>query len=557
MHGALRGTAPACACYTDWAVSTVLVARFQGRSEIAPIVRAAIDVDIVYVALPESPPGGRHTLQLFVGDELVASVSAELVGSGRSGEYPLRVRLLDPAHARELEPLARRSNPPASADGVPSVGPRPSRKSIREEVSGDDEATLASRGSRPGVVEDRTLTSAALTRSRPVELHSEEPQPMAVLDGEVVATTVFDPDSVLRARTLHTGSEDLTIPRTPGSPHPPPPPKRASRRGNDFYTDDDESQTLPGQSTRSPVPGVDPHVSWNVRIAPTTKDPLCGRTIGGGKYVLDSVIGTGAIGIVFKASHRDLGRTIAIKVLNPRYRDDADLLQVFRTEARAASQLEHPNVARVYDYGQEPDGLVYIVMEYLSGYTLGSVLDARRKLTLPRAVDVMVQVCAALTAAHDHNIVHRDVKPDNVVLVPAHDDEGRPVEIVKVCDFGIAALGTARTEEGTAVGTPEYMAPEQTTGLPVMPSADVYACGVVLYEMLVGEVPFTADQAYRIMMKHRNETPRPPSSLDPTISMALEGVILRCMEKSPERRYQSARELRLELRKISPTQSKL
>jgi tRNA A-37 threonylcarbamoyl transferase component Bud32 len=520
-------------------VSVVLAVRFEGRSEIASIVRAAIDVDIVYVALAEPPPSGRNTLQLFVGDELLASLSAELVGSGRAGAYPLRMRLLDPAHATALEPLAGRlSLPPSDARGAgstPPVGPRPSRKSVREPELEAEDKTLNSRAPLP-----------------PRAITAEDPEPMVVVEGEVVATTVFDPDSVLRARSLQTGSEDLTIPRTPGSPHPPPPPKRASRRGADFFTDD-ESQTIPGPSTRSPGATA---VSWNVRTAPTTQDPLCGRTIGGGKYVLDSVIGTGAIGIVFKASHRDLGRTVAIKVLNPRYRDDADLLEVFRAEARAASQLEHPNVARVYDYGQEPDGLVYIVMEYLSGYTLGSVLDARRKLTTARAIDIMVQVCAALTAAHDHDIVHRDVKPDNIVLVPAQDDEGHPMEIVKVCDFGMAALGTTKTEEGSAVGTPEYMAPEQTTGLAVKPSADVYACGVVLYEMLVGEVPFTADQPFRIMMKHRNETPRSPSAVDPGISTALDAVVLRCMEKSPKHRYQSARELRVELRRISPADSK-
>ena len=510
-------------------MSSVLVARFESGQEIGPIARAALDVDIVYVALVESPPSGRHTLQLYVGDDLVASLSAEPVGSGRAGEYPLRMGLLDPSHAAALERLAtRRSLPPAGTAGrpggstAPAAGPRPSRKSIRE--------------ASPGF-EEKTLTSRAPESSRPSsELVAAEAAPLAPSDSEVVATTVFDPDSVLRSKPVSTGSsEDITLPRRAG-----------------FFTDE-ETQTLPGQSTREPGASA---ISWNIRISPTTKDPLCGRTIGDGKYVLDSVIGTGAIGIVFKASHRDLGRTVAIKVLNPRARDDADLLEVFRAEARAASQLEHPNVARVYDYGQEPDGLVYIVMEYLSGYTLGSVLDARRKLTTGRAIDVMVQVCAALTAAHDHNIVHRDVKPDNIVLVPAHDDEGRPVEIVKVCDFGIAALGTVQAEGSTALGTPEYMAPEQTTGLAVKASADVYACGVVLYEMLVGEVPFTADQAYRIMMKHRSEAPRPPSSLDPGISMPLERVILRCMEKVPERRYQSARELRVELRKIWPSESR-
>jgi tRNA A-37 threonylcarbamoyl transferase component Bud32 len=471
-------------------VSSVLVARFVGRSGVAPIVRAALDVDIVYVALAEPPPAGRNTLQLFVGDTLVGALSAELVGSGRDGEYPLRLRLLDPAHAVELGRL------------------------IEQRTSssfGDEDQTLASRA--PHIDDERTLTSARL--------------PAPVPEPRVQAPAA------------------VAIPRSRDEPRQPRP-----RSMRESYFTDDESETLPGSSR---IPGVSAasDASWNVRIAPTTKDPLCGRTIGGGKYILDSVIGTGAIGIVFKASHKDLGRTVAIKVLNPRYRDDLDLLAVFRTEARAASQLEHPNVARVYDYGQEPDGLVYIVMEYLSGYTLGSVLAARRKLTPARALDVMIQVCAGLSAAHDRDIVHRDIKPDNIVLVPAQDDEGRPVEIVKVCDFGIAALGTTRTDEGNAAGTPEYMAPEQTTGSSVTPSADVYACGCSLYEMLTGQVPFTADQAYRILMKHRNEAPCPPSEIEAGIAPALEAVVLRCMEKAPARRYQSARELRVELRKIA------
>jgi eukaryotic-like serine/threonine-protein kinase len=201
---------------------------------------------------------------------------------------------------------------------------------------------------------------------------------------------------------------------------------------------------------------------------------------------------------------------------------------------------------------------VYIVMEYLSGYTLGSVLDARRKLTEARAVDVMMQVCAGLWAAHERDIIHRDVKPDNIVLVPSQDDEGEPVEIVKVCDFGIAALATTRLDEGTeavAAGTPEYMAPEQSTGSAISPSSDVYGCGVVLYELLAGQVPFTDDQPYRILMKHRNDAPRPPSSFVPGIDPAVEAIVLRCLEKVPANRYRSARELRVELRKIVDAKS--
>jgi tRNA A-37 threonylcarbamoyl transferase component Bud32 len=502
-------------------VSSVLVVRFERRSEAAPLVRAALDRAIAYVLLPQSAPAGRTTLQIYLGDKLVAAVAAELVGPGRDGAYPLRLGLLDPAHAEELLALAADPDP---AGGGTEAGPRPTRSSppsASPRPFVDEETTLASRPTDTGL-------AAAIDGAREGRSVVPPRTPPPPSSSSHAAPRAHDPARARRARSS-----------PPSAPRP---------EGAAFFTDD-ESQTLPGSSR---APGVaSAEVSWNVRLAPTTRDPLCGRSVGGGKYVLDSVIGTGAIGIVFKASHRDLGRTVAIKVLNPRYRDDVDLLGVFRTEARAASQLEHPNVARVYDYGQEPDGLVYIVMEYLSGYTLGRVLDARRKLTVARSVDVMVQVCAALSAAHERGIVHRDVKPDNIVLVPAQDDEGLPVEIVKVCDFGIAALGTTSAEEGAAAGTPEYMAPEQSTGSKVAPSADVYACGVLLYEMLTGEVPFTADQPFRVLMKHRSEAPRSLSSLEPGIEGALEAVVLCCLEKLPARRYQSARELRLALRRLS------
>jgi eukaryotic-like serine/threonine-protein kinase len=362
---------------------------------------------------------------------------------------------------------------------------------------------------------------------------------MVGLETPISPTTIFDPDSLLRAKRRPANEEEdntLTIPRAPSAD---PPVRRP-----DLPVDEDAG-TLPIGGA-----GRDELVSWNIRLDPTTKDPLCGRTISSGKYTLDSLIGSGAIGMVFKASHRDLGRTVAIKVLNPRYRDDAELLRVFRTEARAASQLEHANVARIYDYGQEPDGLVYIVMEYLSGYTLGNALGTRKRLTLQRALDIMMQACAGLSAAHDRGIVHRDVKPDNIVLVPAQDDEGRPVETVKVCDFGIAALGTAKAPADHAAGTPEYMAPEQGLGEPATPAADVYACGIVLYEMLTGEVPFTGTQPYKILLKHQKETPAPPSSVEPTIPPEIDAVVLRALEKKPALRFQSARELRSELRRV-------
>jgi serine/threonine-protein kinase len=419
--------------------------------------------------------------------------------------------------------------PPSSPIVDPDVQPRRSSTRPLATQAVSDDSTLASRGAPV-----KLPTPVPPPPVRP-------PAPSAISEEEQVATTLFDPDALLRApKASETLSEDsMTLPRTSAAPP-------ARRRPDPNMPVTEDSGTLPRDQAGLPVGAV----SWNVRIAPTTKDPLCGRVIANGKYVLESVIGTGAIGIVFKASHRDLGRTVAIKVLNPRYRDDADLMQTFRSEARAASLLEHANVARVYDYGQEDDGLVYIVMEYLSGYTLGSVLAARKRLTDARALDVLTQVCAGLSPAHERGLVHRDIKPDNIVLVPAQDDEGQPVEIVKVCDFGIAVLGRSQTPEGFTAGSPEYMAPEQTTGSAVTAAADVYACGVVLYEMLVGRVPFTDAQPYRIYMKHQNEPPKPPSLAVP-ISPRLEALILRALEKQPSRRFQNARELRAELRRAA------
>jgi len=222
-----------------------------------------------------------------------------------------------------------------------------------------------------------------------------------------------------------------------------------------------------------------------------------------------------------------------------------------RAEARAASLLDHPNVTAVQDFGEEPDGLVYIVMEYLAGVNLQVVLDGARRLAPERAIAIMLQVCSALTAAHERGIVHRDVKPDNIMLVPSRDDEGNAFEMVKVCDFGIAALDNVpdpNAREWTA-GTPEYMAPEQAHGR-AEPRSDVYACGIVLYEMLTGRPPFVGDSASATLEKHANELPRPPSALVPGLPAALDTAVLRALEKSPQHRFPTMRDLRAELKRL-------
>jgi serine/threonine-protein kinase len=324
----------------------------------------------------------------------------------------------------------------------------------------------------------------------------------------------------------------------------------------DDEVDDDAATIMRPDSlpkTHTPDAVVDSRSMTSSRRSRTPKrtqvDVVAGRTIAN-KYRIQSLVGAGAVGAVYKGTHAELERSVAIKVLHAHYRQDPHLMQQFRSEARSASLLHHPNVTIVHDFGEEPDGLVYIVMEYLQGWTLQTVLDEERRLPLRRVVAIMLQVCGALAAAHERGIVHRDVKPDNIILVPSRDDDGRPAEIVKVCDFGIAALesSTPTSEEYTA-GTPEYMAPEQAAGR-ADARTDVYACGVLLYEMLTGAAPFAADTAIAVLRKHAMEAPRPPTQLAPDIPPVVEAIILRALEKAPERRWQSARELRAELKRL-------
>ena len=286
-------------------------------------------------------------------------------------------------------------------------------------------------------------------------------------------------------------------------------------------------------------------------------DPWIGRKIADGKYSILSAIGSGAAGAVYKATHRELRRTVAIKVLHPHYQKDPHFMKSFRGEALAASQLDHPNVMRVLDFGQEPDGLVYIVMEYLSGRTLQSLLDEERRLQPDRACEIMIQVCAALSVAHDNGIIHRDIKPDNIMLVPSRNDEGGTFELVKVCDFGIAALQNPTREDaelgledGSIAGTPEYMSPEQARGSEIDARSDVYACGICLYELVTGRPPFLGENAAEILIKQLDEAPRPPSQLLKGLDSIIEEIILRAIQKQPQKRQQSARELRVELKDV-------
>src|SRR5579872_1829174 len=262
-----------------------------------------------------------------------------------------------------------------------------------------------------------------------------------------------------------------------------------------------------------------------------------------GKYRLDAFISKGGMGAVYRASHIMLGKTVAVKLINQDLVTSPEIVRRFQREARAATALNHPNIVGVYDMGQTSDGTLYIAMEFINGPSLKSLIDAEGPVSPSRTVALLRQVASALAAAHRQEIVHRDLKPHNIMLARA--DDGR--EIAKLVDFGIAKTfdeSTQLTMTGFVLGTPQYMAPEQAEGRPVDGRSDLYSLGVILYEMLSGDVPFSDPSTPMILIKHIKETPVLPSLKNPNaqISPELEGIAMRCLQKDPAARFQTAEE---------------
>lgn len=276
-------------------------------------------------------------------------------------------------------------------------------------------------------------------------------------------------------------------------------------------------------------------------------------TVIDGRYRIEAVLGEGGMGLVYRAKHTRLGKALALKILRVGCRDENALAR-FQLEAESASAIGDAHIVDVSDFGTLPDGSTYFVMECLNGVDLNGAIETQGPMPLARACGIAIQLCRALGAAHDIGIVHRDLKPENVFLVDRDDNP----DFVKVLDFGIAKVAHAPdglTRDNDFLGTPHYMSPEQCEGLGIDHRTDIYALGVLLYEMVAARVPHDADTAIAILHKHVYDRPTPIDLYVPDVRMSLKRIIGRCLEKKPERRYQSMHELQADLERVKRGES--
>ncbi|NMA68836.1 MAG: Stk1 family PASTA domain-containing Ser/Thr kinase [Desulfitobacterium sp.] len=261
------------------------------------------------------------------------------------------------------------------------------------------------------------------------------------------------------------------------------------------------------------------------------------------RYEIIEKIGAGGMAIVYKAKDLLLNRIVTIKVLREQFTADEEFVRRFRREAQSAASLSHTNIVSIYDVGKDEE-TEYIVMEYVEGQNLKEIIRNYAPLSTEQTVELGIQIAEAIHHAHEHQIIHRDIKPHNILVT----EDGR----IKVTDFGIARAVTAATvtHTGDIVGSVHYLSPEQARGVQTNEQSDVYSLGIILYELLTGKVPYDGETPIAIALKHLQELPDPPSKFNPRVSLALENVVMRAIAKSPDQRYSSAQELLADLRKV-------
>lgn len=275
------------------------------------------------------------------------------------------------------------------------------------------------------------------------------------------------------------------------------------------------------------------------QLAPALTDPRIGSTIGG-KYLIDSQIGVGGMATVYRATRLLIGDFVAVKILHAALLQDAQAPERFRREAQAAARLKHPNAVNILDFGVSDDGTVFMVMELVEGQSLRKLIKEQGPLLPSATGEILAQVCGAINDAHSQKVVHRDIKPDNIIVSPSPNGVR-----VKVLDFGIARLRDSSslgnlTQTGAVMGTPHYMSPEQCLGEELDGRSDIYSLGVMLYEMLSGVVPFNSPTSMAVVVQHVNQPPAPLRVLNASISGAVESVVMHALEKRRENRPQTA-----------------
>ena len=388
--------------------------------------------------------------------------------------------------------------------------------------------------SESGQISREKLPNQTETRLKPTGGSAEEPAPAfetppaeaAPVSGEQSIDTLSGPASVGQGDGAP--SAPISAEQGDGTPSAPVSAEPPVSRRLLLIPESEDGSALPPADTPS-------------RPSVTEADELVGQLVDA-RYCIESVLGIGSMGIVYVARHLAVGKRVALKVLRQQFVEDAEVTQRFASEATAATTIGNAHIVDTLDFGKLQNGSAYQVMEFLEGQMLSEALRRERSMPLERILSIARQVAVGLEAAHEAGIVHRDLKPDNVFLVEREQNR----DFVKILDFGIAKFGVGQTDlthAGAIFGTPNYMAPEQALGKPTSPATDIYALGVILYEMASGDVPFRGESPIAVLTRHATEPPEPLAKRVKGLPLRFQNLVQRCLEKEPTDRFPSMRAL--------------